>query len=59
MSNISFTPKGKLSRFTSSTESESVFVHKVGTRRKYIDETGQIFVKCFNRIWKFPEQVSY
>ena len=53
------TPVGKLKPFQSETDKLFVAVHRVGKRRKMIDETGNIFVKVTGRYWKFPEQVSY
>ena len=52
-------PIGKLSLYNSDTDSLYVNVYRVGKRRKKVDEVGNIFVKAFNRYWKFPEQVSY
>ena len=52
-------PAGTLKRFQSNSELLYVNVHRVGKRRKLIDEVGNIFVKAFNKTWKFPEQVSY
>ena len=52
-------PVGKLTPFQSSTEKLFVAVHRVGKRRKMIDEIGNVFVKANGRYWKFPEQVSY
>ena len=52
-------PVGSLKRFQSDTELLYVNVHRVGKRRKLIDEIGNVFVKAFNKPWKFPEQVSY
>jgi hypothetical protein len=52
-------PVGSLKRFQSETEKLHVIVHRVGKRRKMIDEIGNIFVKATGRYCKFPEQVSY
>lgn len=34
-------------------------VYRVGQRRKYIDEKGQIFLKVSNKWWKFPEEIEH
>jgi hypothetical protein len=52
-------PVGALKAFQSKTDKLFVAVHRVGKRRKMIDEIGNIFVKVTGRYWKFPEQVSY
>lgn len=52
-------PVGKLSIFKSETEKLFVEVYRVGMRRKWIDEAGNIFVKASGKVLKFPEQVSY
>ena len=52
-------PVGTLKRFQSDTELLYVNVHRVGKRRKFIDDIGNVFVKAFSKTWKFPEQVSY
>lgn len=56
---LTIKPTGKLKKFISTTEKTHVHVHRVGKRCKFIDETGDIFVKVFGRVLKFPEQVSY
>jgi hypothetical protein len=58
-------PRGKLRRATESDVENSthknlyVSVYKIGMRRKYVDERGQIFVRCFGEWWKFPEDVEF
>ena len=32
---------------------------RVGKRRIFRDESGQLWVKCFNQWWKFPEEIEY
>ena len=36
-----------------------VAVYRVGRRRKYIDETGQEWVKIYGEWWRFPEEIEY
>jgi hypothetical protein len=52
-------PVGKLKALQSETDKLFVLVHRVGKRRKFIDEIGNIFVKGKGRYLQFPEQVSY
>jgi hypothetical protein len=52
-------PVGVLKVFRSETEKLYVTVHRVGKRRKMIDEIGNLFIKATGRYWKFPEQISY
>lgn len=52
-------PVGTLKRYQSDKGPLYVNVHRVGMRRKYIDEIGNVFIKAFNKPWKFPEQISY
>lgn len=40
-------------------ENNHVHVHRVGKRRKHVDEAGNIFVKAFGEWWKFPQEVEY
>ena len=47
-------PVGALKVFRSETEKLYVIVHRVGKRRKMIDEIGNLFVKSTGRYWKFP-----
>ena len=51
--------KGKISFFKSDTEKLYVNVHRAGKRRKYVDETGQVFVKVFGHLRQYPQEVSY
>jgi hypothetical protein len=55
----SFIPFGKLKPFQSASEKLYVHVTRVGKRRKYIDDNGSVFIKAFNKAWKFPEQVEH
>lgn len=32
---------------------------RVGVRKIHQDEKGQHWVKCFNKWWKFPEEIEY
>ncbi|MFW6100809.1 MAG: hypothetical protein ACOC90_05430 [Bacteroidota bacterium] len=53
-------PQGKLKPYKPKPgENDSVHVHRVGKRRKYIDNAGHIFVKALGQWWKFPEEVEY
>ncbi len=36
-----------------------VSVYRIGRRRKYIDETGQEWVKVNSVWWRFPEEIEY
>lgn len=36
-----------------------VAVYRIGRRRKYIDETGQEWVKISGQWWRFPEEIEY
>jgi hypothetical protein len=59
MVNATIKPTGKLTFFQSETEPLYVNVHRVGMRRKYVDTVGRVFIKSFNKYWKFPEQVEH
>jgi hypothetical protein len=52
-------PVGKLRKFNGKKELLFVFVTRAGKKRKYVDDVGNVFVKAFGKIWKYPEQVSY
>lgn len=32
---------------------------RVGKRNIYKDASGQEWVKCFNKWWKFPQEIEY
>jgi len=32
---------------------------RCGTRTVYKDDAGQLWVKCFNLWWKFPQEIEY
>ena len=32
---------------------------RVGLRTIYKDDAGKLWVKCFNKWWKFPEEIEY
>jgi len=32
---------------------------RVGVRTIYKDDSGQLWVKCFNLWWKFPQEIDY
>lgn len=46
--------KGKLHK-----TDRTVRVVGCGGRRIYADEKGGLFVKCFNKWWKFPQEIDY
>ena len=52
-------PVGALSFYHSDSEKLYVQVVGVGLRRKYVDESGQVFVKAFGKSWAFPQNVEY
>ena len=37
----------------------TVKVVRVGVRRIYKDSRGQLWVRCFKKWWKFPQEVEY
>jgi len=49
-----FCPVGKLHK----TE-RTVKPVRVSVRRIYKDEIGQLWVKIFGQLWKFPEEIDY
>lgn len=56
---VKIQPVGNLQPYKSETDFEYVFVHRVGKRRKYVDDINNVFVKAFNKLWKFPEAIEY
>ena len=54
-----FAIQGKLKPFQMSGCLLSVKVYRIGVRRKYVDEAGQIWLKADGLWWKYPEEVSF
>lgn len=51
-------PIGSLIRYNGD-EFHYVNCTRIGKRRLYEDEVGNLFVKIYGKWWKFPESVEY